>query len=29
MIGTKDLSIEADTNKGKITIMKDGNLVIN
>ena len=29
MIGTKDLIIEADTNKGKITIMKDGNLVIN
>lgn len=29
MIGTKDLIIEADTNKGKIVIMKDGNLVIN
>lgn len=28
MIGTKDLTIEADTKKGKITIMKDGNLVI-
>lgn len=28
MIGTEDLLIEADTNKGKITIMKDGNLVV-
>ncbi len=28
MIGTKDLTIKADTKKGKITIMKDGNLVI-
>lgn len=28
MIGTKDLLIEADTNKGRITIMKNGNLVI-
>jgi len=28
MIGTKDLLVEADTKKGKITIMRDGNLVI-
>ena len=28
MIGTTDLTIEADTVKGKIIIMKDGNLVI-
>lgn len=28
MIGTKDLLIEADTNKGRITIMKDGNIVL-
>ena len=28
MIGTKDLQIEAETANGKITIMKDGNLVI-
>lgn len=28
MIGTKDLTITADTNCGKKTIMKDGNLVI-
>lgn len=28
MIGTKDLMVEAETNEGIITIMKDGNLVI-
>lgn len=28
MIGTKDLTIEAETKDGKITIMKDGNLVL-
>lgn len=28
MIGTKDLSVEAETENGKIIIMKDGNLVI-
>ena len=28
MIGTKDLTIEADTKDGRITIMKNGNLII-
>lgn len=28
MIGTEDLTIEADTKDGKVTIMKDGNLII-
>ena len=28
MIGTKDLTIEADTIKGRITIMQEGNLII-
>jgi len=28
MIGTKDLTIEAETKNGRLTIMKDGNLVI-
>lgn len=28
MIGTEDLEIIAETNQGKVTIMKDGNLVI-
>lgn len=28
MIGTQDMLIEADTKKGRITIMKDGNLII-
>ena len=28
MIGTKDLTIKADTKKGKLVIMKDGNLII-
>ena len=28
MIGTEDLIIEADTKKGRITIMQEGNLII-